>query len=158
MQPAHPWSLMQIAFEYLKRGDAATALPWAQQAVAAAPNAFPAHKALGQALLDTGDVDGAIKELLIGLKLAPDSPGLHFTLARAYQRAGRNEDAAREREEFTRSRPRRPDGAQRFAVRRGAVTEVLQGSAGFYWVLQGSAGFYKVLRGSARFSVRKRVT
>ena len=102
IQPAHPWSLMQIAFEYLKRSDAATALPCAQQAAALVPNAFPAHKALGQALLDTGDVDGAIKELLIGIKLAPDSPGLHFTLARAYQRAGRNEDAAREREEFTR--------------------------------------------------------
>ena len=102
IQPAHPWSLMQIAFEYLKRSDAATALPYAQQAAALVPNAFPAHKALGQALLDTGDVDGAIKELLIGIKLAPDSPGLHFTLARAYQRAGRNEDAAREREEFTR--------------------------------------------------------
>jgi tetratricopeptide (TPR) repeat protein len=102
IQPAHPWSLMQMAFEYLKRSDAATALPYAQQAAALVPNAFPAHKALGQALLDTGDVDGAIKELLIGIKLAPDSPGLHFTLARAYQRAGRNEDAAREREEFTR--------------------------------------------------------
>jgi tetratricopeptide (TPR) repeat protein len=102
LQPGHPWSLMQIAFEYLKRGEASAALPWAQQAAAAAPNAFPAHKALGQALLDTGDVDGAIKELLIGIKLAPDSPGLHFTLAKAYQRAGRAEDAAREREEFTR--------------------------------------------------------
>jgi Flp pilus assembly protein TadD len=92
---------MQIAFEYLKRGDGASALPWAQQAAAAAPNAFPAHKALGQALLETGDVDGAVKELLIGIKLAPDSPGLHFTLARAYQRAGRLEDANRERDEFT---------------------------------------------------------
>ena len=102
IQPAHPWSLMQIAFEYLKRSDATAALPYAQQAAALVPNAFPAHKALGQALLDTGDVDGAIKELLIGIKLAPDSPGLHFALARAYQRAGRNEDAAREREEFTR--------------------------------------------------------
>jgi hypothetical protein len=40
--------------------------------------------------------------LLVGIKLAPDSPGLHFSLARAYQRAGRAEDAAREREEFTR--------------------------------------------------------
>ena len=102
LQPGHPWSLMQIAFEYLKRGEASAALPWAQQAAAAAPNAFPAHKALGQALLETGDVEGAIKELQIGLKLAPDSPGLHFTLAKAYQRAGRAEDAAREREEFTR--------------------------------------------------------
>jgi tetratricopeptide (TPR) repeat protein len=102
LQPGHPWSLMQIAYEYLKRGEAQSALPWAQQAVAAAPNAFPAHKALGQALLETGDVDGSIKELLIGVKLAPDSPGLHFILAKAYQRAGRIEDAAREREEFTR--------------------------------------------------------
>jgi tetratricopeptide (TPR) repeat protein len=102
LQPGHPWSLMQIAYEYLKRGEPTTALPWAQQAVTAAPNAFPARKALGQALLETGDVDAAIRELLTGIKLAPDSPGLHFTLARAYQRAGRLEDATRERNEFTR--------------------------------------------------------
>ena len=102
LQPGHPWSLMQIAYEYLKRGDAQTGLTWAQQAVDAAPNAFPARKALGQALLDTGDVDGAIRELLVGIKLAPESPGLHFQLARAYQRAGRGEDATRERDEFTR--------------------------------------------------------
>ena len=33
------------------------------------------------------------RELLAGIKLAPESPGLHFQLARAYQRAGRLEDA-----------------------------------------------------------------
>jgi predicted Zn-dependent protease len=93
---------MQLAYEYLKRGDAAAGLPWATKAVAAAPNAFPARKALGQALLETGDVDGAIRELLIGLKLAPESPGLHFTIARAFQRAGRIEEANRARDEFTR--------------------------------------------------------
>ncbi len=102
VQPGHAWSMMQIAFEYLKRGDGTSALPWAQQALAAAPNAFPAHKALGQALLETGDVDGAIKELTTGIRLAPESPGLHFQLARAYQRAGRLDDATRERNEFTR--------------------------------------------------------
>jgi tetratricopeptide (TPR) repeat protein len=102
LQPEHPASLMQIAFEYVNRGDAASGLPWAQRAVAAAPNSFAARKALGQALLETGNVDGAITELLAGIKLAPESPGLHFSLARAYQRAGRTEDAAREREEFTR--------------------------------------------------------
>jgi tetratricopeptide (TPR) repeat protein len=102
LQPDHPWSLMQIAYEYLKRGDAQAAVPWAQKSVAVAPNIFTSHKALGQALLETGDVDGAITELLIGVKLAPESPGLHFTLARAYQRAGRTEDATRERDEFTR--------------------------------------------------------
>ena len=102
IQPGHPSALMQIAYEYLNRGDAKTALPWAQQAVAAAPKEFAAHKALGQALIDAGDIEGAIKELLVGIELAPESPGLHFQLARAYQRAGRMEDAQRERDEFTR--------------------------------------------------------
>jgi tetratricopeptide (TPR) repeat protein len=102
LQPGHPQSLMQIAFEYLNRGDAKTALSWATQAQTAAPDDFAARKVLGQALLDTGDVDGAIAQLQIGIKLAPDSPSLHFTLARAYQKAGRLEDANKEREEFTR--------------------------------------------------------
>jgi tetratricopeptide (TPR) repeat protein len=102
VQPQHPWSLMQIAYEYLKRGEAQHALPFAQQSVSIAPNAFPARKALGQALLETGDVDGSIRELETGIKLAPQSPGLHFTIARAYQRAGRQEDASRARSEFTR--------------------------------------------------------
>jgi tetratricopeptide (TPR) repeat protein len=102
LQPSHPWSLMQMAYEYLKRGEPATALPFAKQAVEAAPKAFPARKVLGQALLETGDVDAAIKELQLGVELAPASPGLHFTLARAYQRAGRLDDAERERNEFTR--------------------------------------------------------
>jgi tetratricopeptide (TPR) repeat protein len=102
LQPDHPASMTQLAFEYENRGDGASALPWAQKAVAAVPKDFAAHKALGQALLDTGDIDGAIKELQTGIALAPESPGLHFTLARAYQRAGRLDDAAREREEFTR--------------------------------------------------------
>jgi len=102
LQPGHPQSLMQIAFEYVNRGDAQQGLSWAKQAVAAAPDDFAARKVLGQALLDTGDVDGAIAELQAGLKLASDSPGLHFTLARAYQKAGRLEEANREREEFTR--------------------------------------------------------
>jgi tetratricopeptide (TPR) repeat protein len=102
LQPEHPWSLMQIAFEYVNRGDAQTGLPWAKRAVAAAPNAFPARKALGQALLETGDIEGSIRELLIGIKLAPESPGLYYTLARAYQRAGRLDDAEKARAEFTR--------------------------------------------------------
>jgi len=102
LQPGHPQSLMQIAFEYVNRGDARQGLPWAKQAVEAVPDDFAARKVLGQALLDTGDVDGSIAQLQIGLKLAPESPGLHFTLARAYQKAGRLDEANKEREEFTR--------------------------------------------------------
>jgi tetratricopeptide (TPR) repeat protein len=102
LQPGHPASLMQLAFEYLNRGDGATALTWAKQAVEADPKAFAARKALGQALLDTGNVDAAIAELQKGIDLAPESPSLFFQLARAYQRAGRLEEAAKAREEFTR--------------------------------------------------------
>jgi tetratricopeptide (TPR) repeat protein len=102
IQPGHGWSLMQIAFEYLKRSDGESALPWAKQAVEAEPDAFPARKALGQALLETGDFEGAIRELEAGIKMAPESPGLYFTIARAYQRAGRLDDAERAREEFIR--------------------------------------------------------
>jgi tetratricopeptide (TPR) repeat protein len=102
LQPGHSQSLMQIAFEYLNRGDAQAALSWAKQAVQAAPNDFAAHKALGQALLETDDIPQAIAELQTGIKLAPESPSLHFQLARAYQKAGRLEDANKERDEFTR--------------------------------------------------------
>jgi tetratricopeptide (TPR) repeat protein len=100
IQPGHSWSLMQIAYEYLRRSDGAAALPWAKQAVEVAPNVFSAHRALGEALLATGDIDGAILHLEAGVKLAPDSPSTHLSLSKAYQRAGRSVDAAREREEF----------------------------------------------------------
>lgn len=102
LQPDHAQSMMQIAFEYLKRGEPQNALPWAQKAVDVSPKDFASHKALGQALLDTDDVKGAIAELQTGIALAPESPGLHFSLAKAYQKAGRLEEANREREEFTR--------------------------------------------------------
>jgi tetratricopeptide (TPR) repeat protein len=102
LQPGHASSLIQIAFEYVNRGDAPAALPWAKQAVEVAPKEFSAQKVLGQALLDTGDVNGAIAALQAGILLAPESPGLHFQLARAYQKAGRIEEANKEREEFTR--------------------------------------------------------
>jgi len=44
------------------------------------------------------------------VRLAPESPETHFTLARAYARAGRADDAARERATFAElaKRRRRP--------------------------------------------------
>ena len=102
IQPNHPDSLMQIAFEYLKESNPEAAMPWAKQAVAAAPKNFAAHKALGDALLASNDIDGAIAELELSARLAPDSPSTHLSLAKAYQRAGRADAAMKEREEFAR--------------------------------------------------------
>jgi len=102
IQPNDPESLMQIAYQNLKDSDPASALPWAKQAVDAAPNVFASHRALGEALVGTGDVEGGIAQLEIAIRQAPDSPGTHFALAKAYQRAGRANDAEKERAEFVR--------------------------------------------------------
>lgn len=100
--PQHVYAKLQIAFAHIRRGEHGEALPWAKQAAEEAPTEFVARTALGQVLLETGDVPGAIRELEAGVALAPDSPIMHFTLARAYRRAGRNTDADRAQQEFTR--------------------------------------------------------
>jgi Flp pilus assembly protein TadD len=86
----------------LKEKNPEAALPWAKQAVEVAPNSFGSHKALGDALLETGDIEGALRELQTAARLAPDSPSTRLSLARAFQRAGRTDDATRERQEFAR--------------------------------------------------------
>jgi tetratricopeptide (TPR) repeat protein len=98
----HIPSLLQIAFEYLRRSDWEAARPWAQQIVDLDPRDFAGRRALGQVLLETGKTAESIEQLEIGVRLAPDSPSMRFMLARAYQKAGRQEDAQRERAEFLR--------------------------------------------------------
>jgi tetratricopeptide (TPR) repeat protein len=102
LSPGHLASTLQIAFEYIKRSDWEAARPWAESAVLLAPGGFPGRQAYGQVLLELGDTKAAIEQLEAGVKLAPDAPSLHFALARAYQKAGRPEDAERQRTEFMR--------------------------------------------------------
>jgi tetratricopeptide (TPR) repeat protein len=96
ISPQHQPSMVQMAFEYLKRDDYNTALPLAERAVQLAPKMFPARNVLGRILLQLGQIDRAIKELEEGARLAPTSPQMHYALGRAYRRAGREEDAKRE--------------------------------------------------------------
>jgi tetratricopeptide (TPR) repeat protein len=100
ISPTHIPALLQIAFEYIKRNEFESAKPFAEQAVQIAPNLFATHNALGRVLLELGKVDEAIKQLEIGVNLAPDSPEMYFALAKAYARAGRKEDAAKARTQF----------------------------------------------------------
>jgi tetratricopeptide (TPR) repeat protein len=102
VSPEHMPSLLQIAFEYLKRSDWEAARPWAERVVALDPRDFTARRALGQVLLETGEIAGSIVQFETGVRLAPDSPSMRFMLARAYQKAGRQADADRERAEFLR--------------------------------------------------------
>ena len=96
ISPQHQPSMVQMAFEYLKRDDYNTALPLAEKAVQLNPKMFPARNVLGRILLQLGQIDRAIKELEEGARLAPTSPEMHYALGRAYRRAGREEDAKRE--------------------------------------------------------------
>ena len=94
--------MLQIAQESMKAGDLDTAARWATQAVQAAPRNFVGRRVLGQIKLERNDIAGAISELEAAVKLEPDSPSVHYTLARAYQRAGRTAEANRERATFSR--------------------------------------------------------
>ncbi len=114
LDPDDVMARLEIAFELLLRGDHAGAKEQAAKAVERAPSLFAARNALGRALVELGELDAGIRELEEAVRLAPESPETHFTLARAYARAGRAEDAARERAVFTEMEERRrptPGGA-----------------------------------------------
>ncbi len=107
LDPDDVMARLELAFELLLRGDNAEAKEQATKAVARAPALFAAHNALGRALVELGELDAGIRELEEAVRLAPESAETHFTLARAYARAGRGEDAARERAAFTQIEERR---------------------------------------------------
>jgi tetratricopeptide (TPR) repeat protein len=114
LDPDDVMARLQLAFELLLHGDDAEAKEQATKAVARAPSLFAAHDALGRALVALGDLDAGIRELEEAVRLAPESAQTHFNLASAYARAGRAEDAARERAAFTQIQQRRraaPAGA-----------------------------------------------
>lgn len=100
--PENAMARIQIAQELIKESDFAAATPYATDAARLAPRNFMARKILGQVKLQAGDAAGAVTELEAARALEPSSPSVRFQLARAYQRAGRIEDANRERVEFKR--------------------------------------------------------
>lgn len=118
VSPGHLPAQISLAFEYLRRGEPELARPHAEKAVALAPRNFAARACLGRVLMegDEKNLPAAIRELETAVKLAPDSPQVHFSLAAAYSKAGRKQDAARERAEFARLRKliaaNSPEGAK----------------------------------------------
>jgi tetratricopeptide (TPR) repeat protein len=105
ISPAHVPALVTIANEYIQRKQFQEALPYARKAVEIEPQSFPAHTVYGRVLAE-GDVDlqRGVAELEEARKLAPTSPQVRIALATAYTKAGRKEDAAREREAFSKLR------------------------------------------------------
>jgi tetratricopeptide (TPR) repeat protein len=107
ISPRHIPARLQIAFEYLKQGEPAKALPFARESVSIDPKSFAAHAAMAQALADSADLNGAIAEYEKASNLAPDSAEIHRKLGSAYAQAGRDKEAAREREIFAKLTQRR---------------------------------------------------
>lgn len=83
------------------RTDAASALPYAEEAVKLAPDLPETHYLLGSLLIDV-DVKRAIDELEIARKAEPNVAKVYFALSHAYTRANRAADASRARAEFAR--------------------------------------------------------
>jgi tetratricopeptide (TPR) repeat protein len=102
LAPNHVPALIGLAAIYLKREDKQAALEFAERAVKASSGDFSTHVILGRALLAREDPGRAAAELETAVKLAPGSPEARFSLASAYSRLGRKEDAARELAEFKR--------------------------------------------------------
>ncbi len=102
LDPAHVQARLQIAYEYLKRGEAARGLPYAAEAARRAPEEFTARNIHGRLLLDLGKAREALPELEAAVRLAPNSPEAHFHLSTAYGRLERKEEARRHREIFSR--------------------------------------------------------
>jgi predicted Zn-dependent protease len=99
--PGNVRALVSIAGEYLKRSDFETAKTFAEQAVSSNPDHFASHAVLGQVLTDGSlDIPRGIAELETAENMAPWQPEIRFTLAKAYAKVGRKEDAAKERAEF----------------------------------------------------------
>jgi tetratricopeptide (TPR) repeat protein len=102
LAPDHVPALVGLTVMYLKREEFDLALECGGRAVKASPEDFSTHIALGRALLAKENPTRAAAELEIAVKLAPGSPEARFSLASAYSRLGRKEDAARELAEFKR--------------------------------------------------------
>ncbi len=100
VNPWHVPSLLQLAFEYIERGQSGEGLEHARRALEIEPDSYKALFALGWARLEQGEIEAAIEALERAVAFEPAVPELRFTLARAYQRAGRSEDAARQRSVF----------------------------------------------------------
>jgi tetratricopeptide (TPR) repeat protein len=102
ISPSHAAARIQLALEFLRTADYEQGFKYAKAAVALAPKDFVARVAYGRLCLELGKIGPAIQELHTAIQLAPGSPDAHFALYRALSRAGRNQEAARERAKFER--------------------------------------------------------
>lgn len=97
---AHFFANVTLASELSERGRNADAIPFARQAVALRAGHVVAQTLLGRVLLQTRQVEEAISHLEQAAMLDPQNPNVRYSLAAAYARAGRKEEAEQQRALF----------------------------------------------------------
>jgi Flp pilus assembly protein TadD len=95
--PANESARALLAFSLVISGRFQEALPEAQRAYAADPTMQMAQLALGRSLGETGDVEHGTELLKKVLEQDPNNMEAHLGLAALFARAGKREDAYRER-------------------------------------------------------------
>jgi tetratricopeptide (TPR) repeat protein len=121
--PNHALARLQIAYIHLRNKEAEAGLKFAQEAVDLHARLPLGHYVLGRILFEIGENTRAVEELETARRLAPNEPKVHFTLARAYSRAGRKTEADQARETFVRLNKIAEDAAAKGFVRGEAIDE-----------------------------------
>lgn len=97
VNPSNAVAEVMLAWIPLLQNDGSEALPYARKAVADDPALPSAQLVLGRALTETGDAEAGVEHLEKTVQWQPDNLEVHLALAKAYSKAGRKEDARRER-------------------------------------------------------------
>ena len=121
--PNHALARLQIAYINLRNKEAEAGLKFAQEAVDLHARLPLGHYVLGRILFEMGENARAVEELEAARRLAPNEPKVHFTLSRAYARAGRKAEADQARETFARLNKIAEEAAAKGLVRGEAIDE-----------------------------------
>ena len=97
LNPANADAAALLALLLMHASDLSGALPYAKKAAAERPADALVEYAYGEVLLGTGDLRPAIARLEAAERLDPAALEYHMALTGAYSRAGRHQDARRER-------------------------------------------------------------
>jgi len=86
-----------LAMSYSKTDRLPKAISECEKVLAVLPEQFGTNLLLGRVLLRSGDAQAAVPRLVKAASLRPQAPDPHVSLADAYAKLGKNDDAERER-------------------------------------------------------------
>lgn len=98
ISPENQAAQVMLPWAMLMRNEPLEALPYARVVAEKHPQIAAAQLVLGRALTETGALQPGIERLESALKLEPKNLEIHIALAKAYSRAGREDEARRERQ------------------------------------------------------------